>query len=338
MFTLRDTYDKIVKYGEEKRKLSVFKTFLLGVMAGFFVGIGYIGYYFLADKLGGDSKALAMASTMFPVGLIMIVFLGGSLFTSDSLSFFGFLNKKAKLNALLLRWGIVLLGNFIGAFVVAGLASAAFGNLFNHHVKDHTMFETLEHFIAKKQGDVESSTSWSIAYSARAFASAILCNVLVAGTIWMTKGTNSAIGTFMLIFLPITLFAVVGFEHIVANMVVFWMGILNPNTGINVGKMVVLNFIPVALGNWLGGAIVLPMVYYLIYRMDDKQKQNLMKHIDDGEDTIIDKQIEQKGTEIKEQLLVQEKQSKIIESKKMALSKKKTELSPKPKPKAKAKK
>jgi formate/nitrite transporter FocA (FNT family) len=64
--------------------------------------------------------------------------------------------------------------------------------------------------------------------------------------------------------LPIAAFVALGFEHSVANMYLIPMGMLAAGQGIDVGA-VVTNLIPVTLGNIVGGAVFVALVYWIIY-------------------------------------------------------------------------
>ena len=98
----------------------------------------------------------------------------------------------------------------------------------------------------------------------------IICNVLVVLAIWTAAAAKDAIGKIFAIWFPIMLFVLSGFEHSVANMFLLSLGKL---LGANFSwiEMWTKNIIPVTLGNIIGGAIVVPVVYYLVYALPNKE-------------------------------------------------------------------
>jgi hypothetical protein len=72
--------------------------------------------------------------------------------------------------------------------------------------------------------------------------------------------TGKAVG----IWLPISAFAMIGFEHSIANQFVIPMGIVM-GADVDAKHFIWMNLIPCTLGNWVGGAICLATVYAMAY-------------------------------------------------------------------------
>jgi len=120
----------------------------------------------------------------------------------------------------------------------------------------------------------------------------ILCNALVCLAVWLCLSARSVISKIAAIIFPITAFVASGFEHSVANMYFIPMGLLvknNPkvteallkvNPDINLSNLDILGFLgnlfSVTLGNIIGGAIMVGVVYWIIIvlpmRFKDKKK------------------------------------------------------------------
>ena len=118
----------------------------------------------------------------------------------------------------------------------------------------------------------------------KGITSGILCNVLVCIAILMAAASTDIVGKIWGIFFPILAFVVGGFEHCVANMFYIPVGMLaaqNPEyvakaqeayglTAEQIGNLTVLNslnnFIPVTLGNILGGMVFVGLPCFLIYK------------------------------------------------------------------------
>lgn len=290
MHDYTSNFDNAIHFALKKANADWWKIIILGILASIYVGIGYIAYIYVASAFQENivdissihfgGAAVVAASATFPVGLIMIVFLGGSLFTSDNLSMLAFITKKTKFSSLVRKWSYVLLGNIIGGFLIASLVRA--GSIFND-----AQLLVLKYIIDKKI----MFEWWAVLFSA------ILCNIIVAGTIWASLATTQSIGKIFIIFFPIWVFAIIGFHHVVANAILFSMGLLyadNPiiaggtfttqegsqlNYGINLltwsTKALYANLLPSMIGNWLAGAIILPYAYLSVVKL--KTKSNLKK-------------------------------------------------------------
>ncbi|MGL5205271.1 MAG: formate/nitrite transporter family protein, partial [Metamycoplasmataceae bacterium] len=166
MHDYKDNFSNAIEFAVKKTKLAWWKLIFLGVMGCIYVGIAYIA--FIAIIAGTQDKdvfvdgwkenllnnniapnvdikgwPLVVAGAIFPVGLLLIIFLGGSLFTSDNLTSIAILTQKVKVSPVVVKWGLTLLGNLIGAFMIAGIARGA--NIFD----DKQLF-VLQQIITKK--------------------------------------------------------------------------------------------------------------------------------------------------------------------------------------------
>ncbi|MGL6125160.1 MAG: formate/nitrite transporter family protein [Metamycoplasmataceae bacterium] len=285
MHDYKDNFSNAIEFAVKKTKLAWWKLIFLGIMGCIYVGIAYIAFIMIiagmqdssvfqdgwqqnlienniAPKIDMTGWPLIVAAAIFPVGLLLIIFLGGSLFTSDNLTSIAILTKKIKISPVVLKWGLTLLGNIIGALLIAGLARGS-------HIFSEKHLFVLQQIIAKKV-----HIQWW-----ESFFSGILCNILVAGTVWSTMATKHSIAKIFLIYFPIWLFAIVGFQHVTANAILFSFGWSHLDSPIiqHVGqgifdapitladwtfRSVFINMIPAMCGNWLSGAIILPYVYF----------------------------------------------------------------------------
>ena len=83
--TPAEVVDLSIKACENKTKLPVGKMILLGIMAGVFIALGGATSSTAAHAVENVGVARALAGVIFPVGLMLIVFLGGELFTGNCL-------------------------------------------------------------------------------------------------------------------------------------------------------------------------------------------------------------------------------------------------------------
>ena len=118
----------------------------------------------------------------------------------------------------------------------------------------------------------------------KGITSGILCNILVCIAILMAVAATDIVGKVWAIFFPIMAFVVGGFEHCVANMFYIPVGMMAAQNPVYVAKaqeaygltaeqiqgLTILhslnNFIPVTIGNILGGMVFVGIPCYFIYK------------------------------------------------------------------------
>ncbi len=79
---------------ENKTKLPLGKMVLLGIMAGMFIALGAATSSTAAHAITNVGLARLVAGAIFPIGLMLIVFLGGELFTGNCLIILDVLDKR----------------------------------------------------------------------------------------------------------------------------------------------------------------------------------------------------------------------------------------------------
>jgi formate/nitrite transporter len=111
------------------------------------------------------------------------------------------------------------------------------------------------------------------------FVRAILANALVCLAVWLASGGRSVIDKIFGILFPIAAFVAAGFEHSIANMYFIPIGLLLSDQSVpvkvaglppaqladlNVGGAL-SNIVAATLGNIVGGAILVGIVYWFVY-------------------------------------------------------------------------
>ena len=92
----------------------------------------------------------------------------------------------------------------------------------------------------------------------------ILCNILVGMGVYLSYASQSIAGKIIAAMLPVILFVVVGYEHSVANMFLLFMGKAG-GVDVSLINIFVGNLLPVTIGNLIGGGLLIPGAYYLIF-------------------------------------------------------------------------
>ena len=268
--TITEVIEQNIQNGIKKTNLTTKKLILLGIAAGFFIGIGAEASSLAMHGISNVGLARTVAGAVFPIGLMLIVLLGGELFTGNCLISMAVYDKKAKLKGMIRNLTIVYISNFIGAALMAWMINNC-GQL-NFSDGGAGAF-TIKVALGKVGID-----------PMQAIVSGILCNVLVCLAIFMAATAKDVAGKCIAIFFPIFVFVISGFEHCVANMYYIPAGIFaahNPLyaakatelygitaeqlSGLNFGTMF-SNLIPVTIGNVIGGMVFVGLLYWYLYR------------------------------------------------------------------------
>lgn len=224
----------------------LFKLSLLSIMAGALISLGSVGNLVVSADLYKTNVGLAKfaGAAVFPIGLITIVLLGYELFTSNCMGICAVYDKKVKFNKFIKNILFVLFFNFIGCLLIALITA-----------KTHTLSESARQLLFNMAEHKVHASALDI------FLKAILCNVLVCGASLIGYGSKESSGKIFGIWFVIMLFIILGYDHIVANMLYLPTAYLL-NAPISVLD-ILYNFLFAGLGNFVGGALVIMTPLYI---------------------------------------------------------------------------
>ena len=158
---------------------------------------------------------------------------------------------------MLKNWGMVFLGNFIGASFVAWMVVYAgvpelYDGVLGQKMVSAALFRVNQSF-------------------GEAFARGVLCNILVCIAVWAAFAAKKVSGKLLMSFWPVMLFVLCGFEHSIADMYFGMSGLFAMGKyGISAPELTFVSFLlknllPVTLGNIVGGAGIVGCGYWLVY-------------------------------------------------------------------------
>lgn len=258
-----------------KANLKLPKMIALGIMAGMFIAIGGATSNTAVHGISDVGLARTLAGTIFPIGLLMIVLVDGELFTGNCLMIMSAMDKRIKVSLLIRNLVIVFLSNLAGSLIIDFLIFYS-GNL------DYSSGALGAYTIKIALGKVNITPLKGI-------TSGILCNFLVCMAILMGSAAKDVIGKIWAIWFPIFAFVIGGFEHIAANMYYIPTGMLAATNPEYVAKAkdlyaitetqleslningIFQNFIPVTIGNIIGGMLFIGVMFYFIEIKCDKK-------------------------------------------------------------------
>ncbi len=269
--------------GVKKANLDPINMFVLAILAGAFISIGAI--FATTVSAGGmavkDAAGAAAFSTglpygvirlltglVFTVGLILVVVGGAELFTGNTLITMAFASKKVTVVQLLRNWVVVYIGNFVGSVLTAYIVFLG---------KQYAFGNGAIGLTALNIGEAKTSLEF-----VQAVALGIMCNALVCMAVWMCYSARTTTDKILAIVPPIATFVAAGFEHSIANMyfiplALFVKGSGNAKFFEMIGKTAadfphltwsnffVANLLPVTIGNIIGGAIMVGLIYWFVY-------------------------------------------------------------------------
>ena len=280
--------------GVRKAGMTFFPLFALSILAGAFIALG--GLFATTVYAGSSALPYGVARLLmglgFCLGLILVVVGGAELFTGNNLIVMAWASRKVNTAGLLRNWVIVYLGNFIGALGTAVLVFLSGQYNFGNGVVGET---------ALKIAITKSSLGFT-----EAVALGILCNGLVCLAVWLTYSARSTTDKILAILFPITAFVAASFEHSVANMYFIPYALLikafDPAFALAHGlelsslgwtAFFLKNLLPVTIGNIIGGAGLVAIMYWFIYLNPSKVSQpqvpqSIPPYLDVGEGTTIE--------------------------------------------------
>lgn len=225
------------------------KYLISSMLAGQFVGFGVTLAYTVGSYLGQVNPALSKigAGLSFGVALTLVLMAGGELFTSNSMIMtIGYLEKQNTVKEGIIILVYCYIGNLIGSVVLAlfMLKSGLLGGVVGDYMIQASMAKISPSFT-------------------ELFIRGILCNVLVSVAVWSAYRLKDETAKLIVVFWSLFAFVTSGFEHSVANMTLFPMALLMKDSGVDM-MGVLNNMIPVTLGNFVGGALLVGLPYWYV--------------------------------------------------------------------------
>ncbi|MEQ2006762.1 MAG: formate/nitrite transporter family protein [Limisphaerales bacterium] len=257
-YSPKEIAERVENVGVTKANLPLLPMAALGVLAGGFIGLGALYFTIVAsDATLPFAITRLLGGLVFSLGLILVIVAGAELFTGNNLLVMAWVSRRISTGKLLENLVVVFLANLIGAAGLAWLVSLA-----GH---------------ANMNGGALGKTAIAIATAkcalpfAEAFFKGVLCNLLVCLAVWLALAGRTVTDKILAIIFPISAFVAAGFEHSVANMYFIPLGLFLRDgsiTGALSWGGFLHNLVPVTLGNLVGGAGLVGLVYWVVYRRD----------------------------------------------------------------------
>jgi nitrite transporter NirC len=223
-------------------------------MAGAYVGVAVVlllmvSASFIAAK-SADTKLVQGA--VFGVALTLVVFAGAELFTGNVMVMLQALwSKKVTPGEAALVLAASLLGNLAGSVAFGALVGASGVVNAGAPAGKQTIF------MAALAGIIKTKVGLT---GTQLFFRAVLCNLLVCLALWMAARTRSDAAKLICLFWALLAFVASGFEHSVANMTVFSLGVFVHADGATWSALS-RNLLYTVPGNIVGGGVLVGAAY-----------------------------------------------------------------------------
>jgi formate transporter len=257
--------------GVVKASMAVPRVLLLAVLAGAFIGLGACLSTVAttgSEDVIGSGPTRVLAGVVFSLGLVLVVVGGAELFTGNNMLVMAVVARRLTVRAMLRNWAIVYIGNLVGAVGTAWLVYLS------------GQYRTDSGAVGRNALDTAAAKA-ALPFD-EALVRGILANALVCLAVWLCMSARSVIDKVVAVVFPVTAFVAAGFEHSVANMYFLPIGLFvkagapdgfwsmsgttaDAYGGLTWRTFLLDNLVPVTIGNVIGGAVLVGLVYALAY-------------------------------------------------------------------------
>ncbi len=227
--------------------------FLAGtLLAGAYIGIALVLALTCSAGLPAGARPL-VNGLVFGLGLVLVVFAGAELFTGHVMYMtFGLARRTVTVADAVRVLVYVWIGNLIGSVILAALfAYGGGGSIFAAPAAFY------HDYVMHKQS----------ASVAALLCRSTLCNWLVCLALWGAARIANEAAKIWFMAWCLLAFVACGFEHSVANMSVFALGLMDP---VKAGDLAgaAYNLLWVSIGNLVGGGLLVAGAYLLAATTD----------------------------------------------------------------------
>ena len=237
-------YEIVRRLGEEEMSRPITSLWWSGLAAGLSISFSFLAQAVLHAHLPASNWAVLVTSFGYSVGFLMVVLSRQQLFTESTVTAVLPVMANttlASLSRLLRLWGIVLIANIVGTFIAALICTFT-----------PVLTAELRGAMLEIAGQITGHTWMEMSF--RAIASGFL----IATMVWLIPSAEAA--QFHVIVVMTYLIAAGGFMHIVAGSVEAFFLVLNGQLGVQ--PLITEFFVPVLIGNVIGGTALFALIAY----------------------------------------------------------------------------
>lgn len=268
VLTPTEGFEALVQKGEFNAACGPTKILFSSALGGCYVGMGAM----VSLAVAGNSPDLAAAdpglqkfifAALFPMNLLLAQQCGGSLYTGNTANMMAAVcEKRATFEDMARVLGLSWIGNLVGCSTFAILC------------KYSGVLEGGAGVLAA--ATLVTKTGCALG---PLLVKALFCNWLVCLAVLLSTQAKDMGGKYIAIWLPVSTFVSIGFEHSVANMFLLPAGLMSQED-ITLSTAVFHNLIPVTIGNAFSGALLVGATMSYLFG-------SLGKEVDAEEEAIM---------------------------------------------------
>ena len=247
IFSTDEIFQRILATADEEFSRSTRLLFLSGLAAGLSIGLSFVARAAITALVGGtepSSAATLIGNMFYPTGFLLIVIGRYQLFTENTLTPVTLvLTKIASVPLLLKVWGTVLTANVLGSAIIAWLLATT------------GVLEPDAMMVARGFGQHALEVAWLDLFWKGVFA-----GWLVASMVWLIHAVRESITRFVTVFVLMSLVPSLDLFHCIIGACEVLFLVFLGEAGwyqSSVGF-----FLPVLLGNVLGGVLLVAILNY----------------------------------------------------------------------------
>lgn len=237
-------YEIVRRLGEEEMGRPITSLWWSGLAAGLSISFSLLAQAVLRAHLPDSNWTVLVTSLGYSVGFLMVVLSRQQLFTESTVTAVLPVMANttlASLGRLFRLWGIVLIANIVGTFIAALICTFT-----------PVLTAEIRSAMLDIAGQIRDHSLLEMTF--RAIASGFL----IATMVWLIPSAEAA--QFHIIVVITYLIAAGGFMHIVAGSVEAFFLVLNGQ--LSVQLMITEFFVPVLIGNVIGGTALFALIAY----------------------------------------------------------------------------
>lgn len=244
--TAAEIHDNIREPAEKEIERPAVSLLFSSLASGLAIGFSFVGAAFASSLASDEHWRTAAAAALYPLGFIFVVMARSELFTENTLvPVVPLLERRDSetFRKLLRLWGLLLVGNLVGAVIFAWA-------LANTPMVKPALHSTLSHLAA----EAVSGGFGHVLYGG------IYAGWLIAMLAWLLASTRSTGAQLAFIWLCTAPIHALGFKHSIAGSVeAFYLA-----SGGQAGWMAMLgDFVaPSVIGNAIGGVLLVALLNY----------------------------------------------------------------------------
>ncbi|WP_111642947.1 formate/nitrite transporter family protein [Marinimicrobium alkaliphilum] len=246
---------KMVDTGESKLFMANRDAFIRAFMAGAILALAAVFAVTVAVQTGSP----LVGALLFPVGFCMLYLMGFDLLTGvfvlTPLAYFD-RRPGVTVAGIFRHWGIVFMGNLLGALLVAFLMAIVF--TYGFSTDPGVVGERIANIGHDRTlGYKEHGAAGMLTI----FIRGVLCNWMVSLGVVGAMISTTVSGKVIAMWMPIMLFFAMEFEHSIVNMFLFPFALM-VGGDFSIMDYIIWNELPVVIGNFVGGIALTGLTLY----------------------------------------------------------------------------